>query len=96
VSAGERESIPVRQDVLGFLNLLRRTGKIEPHFSGSASDFNLDGFQAAVLHSQAELFLNFFDPVLLEAIRHDEASPGGGHKAIAKARHPRAGAHLNF
>lgn len=32
---------------------------------------DLDGFQAAILHSQAELFIDFVDAVLLETFAHD-------------------------
>ena len=35
---------------------------------------NLDGFEAAVLHPQAELFVDFLDAVLLQAIAHAQAS----------------------
>jgi len=63
-------SIPVRQDLLGLHNLLGGTGKIKLQFAGSASDLDPDGVQAAVLHSQAELFVNFPDTMALKAIAH--------------------------
>jgi hypothetical protein len=31
---------------------------------------DLDGFQAAVLHPQAELFVDFLDTVSLQAVAH--------------------------
>ena len=63
-------SVPVREDVLSFENLVSRTSKIKHQFSGPSGDFNLNRRQAAPLHSQVELFMSFFDPMALEAI-HD-------------------------
>ena len=65
------KSGPGRKNLLRRCNLFRRTGKVEFVFSSSAGDMNLDGFQATVLHSQAELFIDFLDAVLLEAFVHD-------------------------
>lgn len=62
---------PCGKNFLRRRNLLNRTGEIESVFSSPASDMNLDGFQATVLHSQAELFIDFLDTVLLEAFAHD-------------------------
>ena len=65
------KSGPGRKNLLRHRNLFHRTGEIEFVFSSSAGDMDLDGFQAPVLHSQAELFIDFPDAVLLEAIAHD-------------------------
>lgn len=46
---------------------------------------NLDGFQAAVLHPQAELFVDFLDPVLLKAIAHTGDSVRDRHIAMLNA-----------
>jgi hypothetical protein len=62
--------------------LFRRTGETVSEFSGPVGDMDLDGIQAAVLHPQAELFVNFLDPVLLEAIAHASASARDGHIAM--------------
>ena len=61
---------PSRKNLLGLRNLFRRTGEIEFVFSSRRGDVHLDGIQAAVLHSQAELFIDFLDAVLLEAFAH--------------------------
>ena len=53
-------------------------------FSRPAGDFNLDRIQMLILHSQAELFLNFGDTVLLEAFAHNRGSTGYEHKATGK------------
>jgi hypothetical protein len=53
--------------------LFRRTGKIEFEFSSPAGDMDLNGIQAAVLHAEAELFVDFPETVLLEAIAHGQA-----------------------
>ncbi len=42
---------------------------------------DLDGVQAAVLHPQAELFVDFLDTVLLEAVAHAVASVRDSHMA---------------
>ena len=78
------KSVPVGEDVPGLRHLLRRTREIESEFSGSTRDLDLDAVQAALLHSQVELFMSFFDPVPLKAIRHDGASTGELHKAMTK------------
>src|SRR5205823_5040082 len=52
--------------------------------SRPAGDLNLDRFQAAILHSQAQLFVNFPDSVLLEAVTHARSSVGAGNKATFK------------
>lgn len=43
---------------------------------------DLNGSQAAVLHSQAELFIDFLDAVLLEAFAHDGVSVRDIDKAM--------------
>jgi len=63
-------SVPVRQDLLGLHHLVGGTGKTKPQFPSSASDLDLDGVQAAAFHSEAELFVNFPDPMLSKAIAH--------------------------
>lgn len=66
--------LPSRPGGKNFLrrrNLFHRTGEAEFVFSSPASDMDLDGFQAAGLHSQAKLFIDFRDAVLLEAFAHD-------------------------
>jgi hypothetical protein len=65
--------------------LFRRTGEIVFVFSRPAGDMDLDGVQAAVLHPQAELFIDFPDAVLLEAIAHAGASAWDGHIAMFNA-----------
>ena len=75
-------SCPSRKNLLGLHDLLCRAGKTVFVFSGPAGDMDRDGVQAAVLHPQAELFVNFLDAVLLEAIAHAGASPRGGHVAM--------------
>ena len=56
---------------------------------------DLDGVQAAGLHPQAELFVDFPDAVLFEAVTHAQASGRTGHIATLIAgyfwRHPPAG-----
>jgi len=39
-------------------------------FAGFAGDMDLDGFQAAVLHPQVELFVNFPGAVQIETVGH--------------------------
>lgn len=39
-------------------------------FAGFAGDMDLDGFQAAVLHPQPELFVNFPGAVQVETVGH--------------------------
>jgi hypothetical protein len=46
---------------------------------------NLDGIQAAVLHPKAELFIDFLDAVLLEAIAHALAIVHIRHIAMLNA-----------
>ena len=46
---------------------------------------DLDGIQAAVLHPQAELFVDLLETVLLEAIAHAVASVRDGHIATQYA-----------
>ena len=64
-------SRPGGKNFLRHRNLFHRTAEVEFVFSGPASDMDLDGFQAAVLHSQAKLFIDFLNAVLLEAFAHD-------------------------
>jgi hypothetical protein len=65
------KSGPRRKNLLRRRNLFHRTGKIKSVFPGSAGDMDLDGFQVAILHSQAELFVDFPGAVLLEAFVHN-------------------------
>jgi hypothetical protein len=46
---------------------------------------DLDGVQALVLHPQAELFVDFLDAVLLQAIAHALAIVHNGHIATLNA-----------
>jgi hypothetical protein len=62
---------PSRKNFLRRRNLFRRTGEVELVFSSPAGDLDLDGLQAAILHSQAELFVDFLEAMLLEAFAHD-------------------------
>ena len=62
---------PIRKNLLRLHNLICRAGEIEFVFSSRAGDVDLDGSQATVLHSQAELFIDYLDAVLLEAFAHD-------------------------
>ena len=64
-------SPPSRKNLLRRYDLFRRTGETVSEFSGPVSDMDLDGIQAAVLHPQAELFVDFLDTVLLKAVAHD-------------------------
>ena len=79
---GETRSGPISKNLLRRHDLLRRTGKTVLVFSGPAGDMNLDGFQAAVLHPQAELFVDFLDAVLLEAVAHALSSTRDGRIAM--------------
>ena len=79
---GEAGSGPIGQNLFRRRDLLRRTSKIVLEFSGPAGDMHLDGFQSAVLHPQAELFIDFLDAVLLEAIAHAQASGRAGRIAM--------------
>ena len=78
----DKRSGPIRINLFRRRDLLRRTGKSALAFSGPAGDMNLDGFEAAILHPQAELFVDFLDPVLLEAIAHARASGRDGRIAM--------------
>ena len=62
--------------------MFRRTGKVVFVFSSAAGDQNLDGVQTTVLHRKAELFVDFRETVLLEAIAHIGASVRDGHIAM--------------
>jgi hypothetical protein len=70
VPVGGTRSGPVGQDFVRLDDLFGRAGKIEFEFSSAAGDMDLDGIQAAVLHPEAELFVDFPETVLLEAIAH--------------------------
>lgn len=70
----ETGSGPIRKYLFRVRNLFRRTCEIECVFSSFAGDMDLNGSQAAVFHSQAELFIDFLDAVLLEAFAHDGVS----------------------
>jgi hypothetical protein len=65
--------------------LFGRTGEGELEFSGAAGDQDFDGVQAAGLHLQAELFVDFVVAVLLEAFAHVGASARGGLIAMLNA-----------
>lgn len=82
VCAGGTGSGPISNNFFGRHDLLGRTGKAVLEFSGPAGDMNLDGFEAAVLHPQAELFVDFFDAVLLEAVAHAQSSWRDGDIAM--------------
>ena len=73
---------PGRENLLGLRDLFHRTGEADFVFPGFAGDVDLDGFQAAVLHPQTELFKDFLDAVLLEAFAHDRVSVRDSHKAM--------------
>ncbi len=79
---GGTRSGPIGKNLLRRHDLLRRTGKAVFVFSGPAGDMNPDGFQAAVFHPQAELFVNFLDPMLLQAVAHAQASARAGRIAM--------------
>lgn len=80
-----RVSGPGRKNLLRRHDLLRRAGKTVFVFSRPPDDMDLDGFQAAILHPQAELFVDFLDAVLLEAVAHAQASARAGHRAMLNA-----------
>ena len=67
---GEKKSGPISENFFRRDDLLGRTGESVLEFSGPAGDVDLDGIQAAVLHPQAELFIDFLHTVLLQAIAH--------------------------
>ena len=75
-------SRPGRKNLFRLHNLFRRAGRIVLIFSGPAGDLDLDGIQAAVLHPQAKLFMDFLEAVLLEAIAHTQPSVRAGHIAM--------------
>ena len=83
---GQREarkkSAPSRQDCLRLHDLFCRTGKIELKFSRPARDQDFDGVQAAGDHPEAELFVDFAESMLLEAIAHAGASVRDDHIAM--------------
>jgi hypothetical protein len=76
---------PQAARILSAFDLFRRSGETVSEFSGPVGDMDLDGVQAAVLHPQAELFVDFLDPVLLEAIAHALASARDGQIAMLNA-----------
>ena len=80
-----KRSGPSRKNFVRLRDLFRRTGEIAFVFSGPAGDMDLDGFQAAVLHPQAELFIDFLDAVLLQAIAHASVSVRDGLMAMLNA-----------
>jgi len=65
-----RSSVPVRENLLRFRNLLFGACETEFQFSGVAGHLDDDGIEARVLHSAAELFLGFAGAMFLEAIGH--------------------------
>ena len=67
---GETRSGPISNNLFRRGDLLRRTGKTVFAFSGLAVDMNFDGFEAAVLHPQAEGLVDFLDAVWLQAVAH--------------------------
>ena len=76
-----RQSTPLCENLLGFLNLVLRPGEAELHFSGSARDDNFDRGQTAPLHTQVKLFMGFVKPVVLETV-HGSASAARQLKAM--------------
>ena len=78
-------SAPGRKNLIRLHDLFGRAGEAVSEFSGAVGDMDLDGIQALVLHPQAELFVNFLDGVLLEAIAHAVASVRAGHIAMLNA-----------
>jgi hypothetical protein len=78
-------SAPSRKNLIRLHDLFRRTGETVSEFSGPVGDMDLDCIQAFVLHPQAELFVNFLDGVLLEAIAHAQASVRAGKIAMLNA-----------
>lgn len=76
------QSGPGRKNLLRRRNLFGRTSEIDFIFSSPADDMDVDGSQTAVLHSQAELFIDFRDAVLLEAFVHDRVSARDDHIAM--------------
>jgi len=79
---GGEGSGPVGKDFVRLHDLFGRTGESEFEFSGPAGDVDFDGVQAAVLHAEAELFVDFPETVLLEAIGHAQPSVRGGPIAM--------------
>lgn len=73
---------PIRKNLFCLRNLFRRAGEIELVFPSPAGDMDLNGSQAAILHSQAELFIDFIDAMLLEAFAHDGVSVRDIDKAM--------------
>jgi hypothetical protein len=67
-------STPSRKERFGFDHLVGRAGEVEFKFSGLAGDENLDGVQTAGDHTEAELFVDFAESMLLEAFAHVGAS----------------------
>ena len=59
-----------------------RTGEVELEFSRLARDQDLDGVQSAGDHEEAELFVDFTESVLLQAIAGASASAQAGHIAM--------------
>ena len=75
-------SAPSRQNCFRLHDLFRRTGKVEFELSRPACDQNLDGVEAAGDHPKAELFVDFPESVLLEAVAHVGASGHAEHIAM--------------
>lgn len=84
-SADEKSLTPGRQNRFRFHDLFGRAGKVEMEFSGPAGDQDFDGVQAVGDHPEAELFVDFPESVLLEAIAHTGASVRAGHIAMENA-----------
>jgi hypothetical protein len=76
------ESGPVGEDLVCLHDLFGGTGEGEFEFSGAAGDVDFDSVQAEVLHAEAELFVDFPETVLLEAIGHGSASVRDGPIAM--------------
>jgi hypothetical protein len=68
-------SVPIGEDLLGFLHFILGTGKVELHFPGSASDDHFDRRQTAPLHPQVELFVGFVNSVALETVHGSASAP---------------------
>ena len=68
--ADRNKSGPIGEDGSSLDDLFRIADEVELLLPCPACHFDLDGIQAGIFHFEAELLLNFRDPVLLEAIAH--------------------------
>jgi hypothetical protein len=83
---GGFSSAPSGENRFRFHDFFRSAGEIKFEFSGTAGDFDLNVFQTAGDHPEAELFIDFAESVLLEAIAHGPASARVVQIAMEKAR----------